>query len=257
MFLDFPGCHPRPGPGYHAGHVLPSTASCGLALDIEATTLGRFAPSIPPGQPLDLRNQVRRALASALGHLANVPARAPAPASNFLRRPVAQLDSASNSWHLLPPTGRSVQTHGRFSYLGIYRKNGNAQGFFSQNPILGNYMTQFLERLLDARRGKEKAEGQGELTWAEVARRAGIQRSNLYRYKDGSGEPSLAELISIAWVFDVDPGWLAFGDASQAPEPGVTVLKYGPSRSRTLRKPLASQPGTPTPRPTRSPKRGA
>lgn len=36
-------------------------------------------------------------------------------------------------------------------------------------------------------------------------------------------QPSLATIAALAIVFEVDPGWLAFGELSMAPAPGLTT----------------------------------
>ena len=56
----------------------------------------------------------------------------------------------------------------------------------------------------------------------EILGEGPINQSKLTRWFNGETEPDLREVRAIAKACGVDPGWLAFGEASQAPAPGHT-----------------------------------
>ena len=75
-------------------------------------------------------------------------------------------------------------------------------------------------RMFDAHLGLQRAKGRkvpleelGQLVAKEMRRREPFTPTAVSRWMNGRQEPELAVMAAIARVFNVDPGWLAFGDA--------------------------------------------
>jgi transcriptional regulator with XRE-family HTH domain len=79
----------------------------------------------------------------------------------------------------------------------------------------------FEARLFWERRNKRRL-NQTEL--AELVRKAGgkkVSQSTISDWLNAVTVPGVDDIQALARAFgDVDPGWLAFGDASKAPRPG-------------------------------------
>lgn len=81
--------------------------------------------------------------------------------------------------------------------------------------------------LLQARTGGAKTQ---DWLAEEVSKELGLEpqeyltQSLMSRYLRGSTTPPVGTIAAIAKVLGVDPGWLAFGPASQAPAPNDPML---------------------------------
>jgi hypothetical protein len=83
-------------------------------------------------------------------------------------------------------------------------------------------------------------------TWREdqeLARQVGVAASRIVEYKARSEAPGASRTLALARVMAVDPGWLAFGEASQAPAPGGFDTWI---RNRAARDPFAGGFAVPT-----------
>lgn len=77
----------------------------------------------------------------------------------------------------------------------------------------------FRARLRDARLGLGLYHLRtGEVLQKDVAKMMGMPEGTVNRYFRDT-PPSLSVIIELARVLRVDPGWLAFGEASKAPVP--------------------------------------
>jgi transcriptional regulator with XRE-family HTH domain len=77
----------------------------------------------------------------------------------------------------------------------------------------------------------------------ELARRFNydVSSTTLNRWINGRREPTFEETRMVSVCLAVDPGWLAFGDASEAPAPKLSTNRQGAgtghvARSRALLK---------------------
>ncbi len=59
----------------------------------------------------------------------------------------------------------------------------------------------------------------GVLVAKQLGRAKDFSKMTVSHWESGTSEPDSATLAAIATLAGVDPGWLAFGDASSAPDP--------------------------------------
>jgi transcriptional regulator with XRE-family HTH domain len=74
-------------------------------------------------------------------------------------------------------------------------------------------------RLKDAQQGFGLFVAGREVQQKEVAEMAGMEEGTVNRYFRGETIPPLDTIVALARVLQVDPGWIAFGEDSQAPKP--------------------------------------
>lgn len=95
-------------------------------------------------------------------------------------------------------------------------------------------------------------------TWqedSELAAEAGVASSRISEYKERDEAPPARRTLALAEAIGVDPGWLAFGEASAAPAPnGFTewlARRYPPKAADPAPKRTATlaEPGIPKPQP--------
>lgn len=91
-------------------------------------------------------------------------------------------------------------------------------------------------------------------TWQEdqaLAEQVGVAPSRIAEYKARTEAPSAARTLALAQACGVDPGWLAFGEDSQAPAPeGFASYFESRLRARAIIKGVEVEPrDVPAPRP--------
>lgn len=99
-------------------------------------------------------------------------------------------------------------------------------------------------RLFDARHHVERAIRE-DLTWEQLAERISAAHGGrtftgrqVWAYEKGKPIPTMDVVLAYAQACGVDPGWLAFGDASKAPAPTASEMPRGDAPAATAPLPL-------------------
>ena len=104
-------------------------------------------------------------------------------------------------------------------------------------------MAGFSDRVLWAIQELERVERKRKIENSEIGRRVAEKMGREEPYRSQSvgrwleeSEPGLDVIVGLAEVLGVDPGWLAFGEASKAPAPsGYDATHQSPTESPTRR----------------------